>query len=426
MKIAFDAFALSLPFGGVPTYVRNLLGALLDLDRENEYLLLLRNLNSRPLEHRSATDDEGASSGRLSRVAQKPFPLPRKLLSFLWSTCSFPAAESFTGAVDLFHSPHILLPPLRRGKGVLTVHDLAYLKAPSFCFRDRREEFEYTVLLPQAAERASRIIVDSRSVGEDLQSFLSVPQEKIKVVPLGVSERFFQAEERKGSRQNEESQPAQLTQPGRLFARLPLLKDLPYFLCVMGTAQPRKNLLTLIEGFFLLKEEAKRSLLLVIVAEWEEILPVLFLEESRRKAIWLPFSPKGGVSLEREKLEEMGIFCTGRIEEELLPPLLQSCLAFVYPSRLEGFGLPALEAMAAGAPVAVSRIPALQETVGDAGLFFSPDSPEEVAGALLTLMEKGDLREELRRLGRERAKSFSWHRTAEATLAVYREAYHEG
>jgi glycosyltransferase involved in cell wall biosynthesis len=113
---------------------------------------------------------------------------------------------------------------------------------------------------------------------------------------------------------------------------------------------------------------------------------------------------------------------TGRVADELLPTLYSGALAFVYPSLYEGFGLPPLEAMACGTPVLTSNVTSLPEVVGDAGLLVDPYNVEAIAHGIRRLVEDSALREELKRKGLERAKQFTWERTAELTWAVLEEA----
>lgn len=117
------------------------------------------------------------------------------------------------------------------------------------------------------------------------------------------------------------------------------------------------------------------------------------------------------------------VLFTGQVPQEMMPPLVNGAELLAFPSIYEGFGLPALEAMACGIPVLASNIPALKEVVGGAGLLVNPNSIEEIADGLYRLLTDRDLREQLVRMGLERAQKFSWRETARLTLECYQKVF---
>ena len=265
---------------------------------------------------------------------------------------------------------------------IITVHDIIryfdlkgyglYIQQPNF--RDRI----YLELDYRGIRKALKIIAVSNTTKNDLVKYLRVPERNIAVVYEGVDHRVFRPIEHRP------------------------LND-PYILFV-GSEQPRKNLRGLLRAFAILKRRGLRGLKLIKVgspgneafrAETLRIVKILGLESD--------------------------VIFTGYVPESDLPYYYSGASCFVFPSLYEGFGLPVLEAMACGCPVIVSKIPSLMEVAGDAALKVDPLNAEELADALHEVLTNKELKEELRARGLNRAKMFSWEKTAEETLKVYRE-----
>lgn len=249
-------------------------------------------------------------------------------------------------------------PPL-----VVTVHDLASFRYPETLTRWTR--LYERAMLPRVTRAADRIIAVSADTASDLETILHVPASKIRVVPNGVDESFFG--------------PAKTQRPF----------PFPYVLFV-GTPQPRKNLARLAAAVNLLSRRGSELRLVVAGGSgWGE----------------------SGVAAGNALLE-------GEVSDARLRALYEhaECLALV--SLHEGFGLPALEAMAAGTPVVASRAGALPELTGEAAVLVDPLDIESIAAGIL---EAAGNRAALVTLGRARARDFSWRRAAELTAAVYRE-----
>jgi glycosyltransferase involved in cell wall biosynthesis len=284
--------------------------------------------------------------------------------------------------LDLVHSPAnagpVLIPSIR---WVITHHDTTWLRAPDQwstpgAVRSMRR------LAGTTSRRADRVIADSHEAARDLTALLGVRPERLDVVHLGV-------------RADPEA-PA--TGEPRLRARLGL-GDGPVVLCV-AQKRPYKNQEVLLRA---LAHERLRSVRLVLpgaASAYSERLEELALEL--------------GVS---QRLHQPGWLDDADLEGLYR---LASCVAL--PSRLEGFGLPVLEAMARGVPVACSDRSALREVAGDAALLFDPDDGDAVATALARLLEDGALWADLSARGRERATRFTWEAAAEATVASYMRA----
>ncbi|MEO6331375.1 MAG: glycosyltransferase family 1 protein [Gemmatimonadaceae bacterium] len=265
---------------------------------------------------------------------------------------------------DVYHCPTPRA-PARKGTTplVVTIHDLASFRFPETLTTWTRH-YE-RAMLPRVAKAADRILTPSENTADDVQSILGVRALKIRVVPNGVDAGFFRADE----------------------SRSPL--PFPYVLFV-GTPQPRKNLARLAEAVEKLRVFGHDLRLVVAGADG-----------------W------GGV-----RLSESSAHMLGRVSDLELRTLYQhaECLALV--SLHEGFGLPALEAMAMGTPVVASRAAALPEVVGEAGVLVDPLSSDTIAAGILEAVER---KAELTTAGRQRASGFSWELAAERTVAVYRE-----
>jgi glycosyltransferase involved in cell wall biosynthesis len=284
--------------------------------------------------------------------------------------------------VDLVHSLASTGPAWGRFRRVLTVHDLIYARFPSAHpgLRDRGMR----VLVPLAARRSTRVIAISESTRRDLVELLRLPEERIDVVPQGLG-----AVHRLGS-----ALSAQATR-----ARFALGER--QVLLTLSAKRPHKNLLALVGAFARIPPE-------------------------RRPVLVLPGYPTWHEAELRARAAELGVLSDMRFEgwlsEGEIEGLWGLADAFVYPSLYEGFGLPVLEAMARGVPVACADTSSLPEVAGDAALLFDPRSETAIAQAIERLLGDPSLARDLRERGLARARGFSWERTARLTLDSYARA----
>lgn len=283
---------------------------------------------------------------------------------------------------DLVHSLASTAPLRGRFTRVTTIHDLNYAKVPDTHFGLRG--LGMRVLVPAAARFSHRVIVDAASTVEDLVEELGTPREKIDVVPLGVRAPTASTVTR---------------DPGDLRAELGL-GDRRVLLSA-SAKRPHKNLLRLLDAHALLPAADRPVLVL-------PGYPTPHEAELRARAVAL------GTADDVRLLEWVG--------DEDMEALYALADAFVFPSLYEGFGLPILEAMARGVPVASSDRASLPEVVGDAGLLFDPEDVSAIHAALVRLLDDAGLRERLAVAGVARAAQFTWTRSAELTLASYRRA----
>lgn len=287
--------------------------------------------------------------------------------------------------IEIFHSPAFFLPVFKlRTKKIVTIPDLAVFKYPDAfpCKFSKYLQF----MIKQSVKRADRIIAVSNFVKDEIINLLRVKEEKISVIYLGIDPPFIPPSEREAERIDNFREARGLSRGFILYA---------------GTIEPRKNIINLIRAFSILKQEGfKHKLVLGGKKGW--LYEDIFKES------------------ENSRFKEDIIF-TEYIPDEELRLYYSSCDTFVYPSIYEGFGLPPLEAMSCAAPVVVSDIPVFREVLGDAPIFVDAYRPESIAEGIDKILMDTKLREEMILKGKERAKSFTWGKTAKDTLKLYEE-----
>jgi glycosyltransferase involved in cell wall biosynthesis len=306
-------------------------------------------------------------------------------MRIVWEQTVFPAAIAARRA-DLVHGLVNVLPLASAAPGVVTVHDLAFLRMPELLPANKRAYL--SAICRASVSRARRVIAVSQQTADELTGFFGTRSEKIVVAPNGVGGSFAPIGE--GAQ--------------RAFRTAKHLPD--RYLLFVGTLEPRKNLPLLVRAFArwrMQTEEANRDVKLVLAGGRGWYYDELF--RSVRVA---------GV--------EDAVILPGYVPSDELPAWYGSALAFVFPSWTEGFGLPVLEAMACGTPVLCSRTASPPEVTQDAALIFEVDHEDALVHFLQLMVDQSALREELVQRGLARAAQFSWRRTAMETLAVYEEA----
>jgi glycosyltransferase involved in cell wall biosynthesis len=282
--------------------------------------------------------------------------------------------------VDVLHSLASTAPARGRFARVVTIHDVIYRIHPE---AHGWRSLALRALIPLAARRSHRIIAPSDSTRRDLVALLKVPNEKIDVVPNGIGlspADQWVAEDDVRRRHDLGSRP---------------------FVLTVSLKRPNKNLERLLDALALIPDERRPLLVLAGHA-------TRYQEELRAHAARL------GVGADARFLDW--------VPTDELEGLYRASTCFVFPSVYEGFGLPVLEAMTRGVPVACSNRGALSEVAGDAALTFDPFDARSIAGAIERLLADPDERERLRQAGRVNAGRFSWAETARKTLASYESA----
>jgi glycosyltransferase involved in cell wall biosynthesis len=368
--VAFDARYVNDRYHGIGRHAYNLLDALTRLDPGRRYLAYYHP------GYRNTRFNMETLRGR-SNVELRPIRLPLYLPSeqLVWPILLARAR------VDLFHSPYVVLPFLARIRLIMTVHDLVFELHPEYRPRSYLQRF-YRPVTQLGIQRADLVLTVSESTGRDVQAYYRINRASIHVIGNAVDSTFQRA-----------SDPACLAAMRKRYS-LP-----KRFILTVGAGRPHKNIETLVEAFARLDPSLAPTL--VIAGEHDPRFP-------------------DGVSA---RIQAHGIASRvvrpGMIREDDLPVVYSLADVFVFPSLVEGFGLPPLEAMACGTPVIASTAPAVSEAVGDAALAFDARDPEQLAAVLSRALTDATLRTTLSRRGTERVQAFTWERVARETLQAY-------
>ena len=302
--------------------------------------------------------------------------IPVRGLNLAWHRLGWPPLDRLVNrSLDLVHSPTPLLIPCKRGRRIVTLHDLFFLKHPELVEGETRRDF--VKLVRDHVKRADGVICVSEYTAAEARRLLDVPEEKIAVTPHGVDPVF--REEPPAAQVDETLRRLRLPRGGILY---------------VGSAEKRKNLVTLVMAYMTLARRRR--------------LPPLVL--AGPGSDWAQAGSHVGPQ----------IVATGYLERPDVRSLMAASAALVLPSLEEGFGLPVVEAMAAGLPVVCSRDSALAEVAGEAASLVDPRDVNGLAHAVERVLEDRTLAAELRRRGLERSRAFEWSTTAERTLAFYR------
>ncbi len=362
MRFSVDAHAIGQHLTGNETYVRNLLNCFDELDREADFVAYVS--------RRDAFDEVPARFHK-RQVAVNPFvrlgfDLPRRLRE---------------DRPDLLHVQYTA-PVFCPTPVVVSVHDVSFLEHPEYFTAFRAMQLRNTV--QRTVRRACRVLTPSEFSKRSILAAYGFPEEKVVVVPYGVSSSFRPVPREVAQRAIRPSSGA----------------PVPFILTV-ADLQPRKNHLGLIHAFEqLVRAHPQLPHDLVIAGKETWYAPVI------RSAV-----KKSNVASR--------IHFTGFVSDEELHRLYSACELFVYPSFYEGFGLPILEAMACGRAVACSNLSAIPEVADSAAILFDPYSQDELVLAMRDLLLNPELRLRMERLGMQRASLFSWELTAARTLDLY-------
>ncbi|MBI5358615.1 glycosyltransferase family 4 protein [Candidatus Amesbacteria bacterium] len=353
MRIGIDA---SRAFGdqktGTESYSFELITHLLELPEAKKHTWILYTHNSPRLRHPSfkLREETGVSYKEIK-------------LSFLWTQVGL-AYQTWIDRLDVLWIPAHTLPILRKPsiKTVVTIHGLEYEWLPAY--ENWLQRWYLPLSTQYAVGSANRIIAVSKFTRDQLIERLGADSKKINVIYEGIN---F-------------TEPKRSTKTGERY------------ILFIGTVQPRKNLVRLIEAFCKLKiENCKLVICGKLGWNYQEVL---------------------------EAAKNKNVEITGFVSNEKRNQLLKGALAYVQPSITEGFGLPVLEAMHAGVPVVSSMGGALAEIVGDAGLLFDPFNVEDIAKKILIIIRNHSLRLVLIKKGHQRIQEFSWEKAARETYKI--------
>ena len=366
MRVAIDARKL-YDFG-IGTYVRNLVHQLARIDHDTEYVLLCRRDNA------SLAESLGSNFRTVTERAGN-YSVSEQLL--------VPLDLSRTGA-ELFHAPHYVLPPLTPCRAIVTIHDCIHLRFPQYL----PNRFALTCARAQiwyAIRRAKRVLTVSESSKQDILRFFDVRDDKISVIHNAIDEHF------------------RIEPPEEDMVRARERYQLPdRFVMYAGNVLPHKNLERLIDAFTLVRGAGHDDLGLLVTGS--EVSKYATL----RRAV------------HRHHLHKHVRFL-GYLPASTLAVLYRLADVFVFPSLYEGFGLPPLEALASGTPVVASNVSSLPEVLGDAAILIDPHDPPAIANGITRALDDRTLREQLRRKGLARARTFSWEQSVAKVRQIYGE-----
>jgi glycosyltransferase involved in cell wall biosynthesis len=399
VRIAIDYTPAVRQGAGIGRLTRDLVRAVLALESANEYVLFVagrvsavcraeavKGFSGRdPSESLRTTghvfaDVKGSPAASSARLVDTL--LPERWLTAAWHRLRLPLpVESFVGHCDLFHSTDFVLPPTRSARGLVTVHDLTFLRYPECAHPALRAYLSAAV--PRSLARAAHVLADSQATRNDLMELLGVAGERISVLYGGVSPHY---------------RPDGDVQADLAVRRRQGL-DRPYILSV-GTLEPRKNYARLLQAFARLRQELALPHLLGIAGGRGWLYDEIFAQ------------------VERLELADAVRFL-GFVADGDLPALYRGADVFVFPSLYEGFGFPPLEAMACGCPVVCSSASSLPEVVGDAALLINPLDQDSLADGLRLALSDRELRKHLVTAGQRQAARFDWTRAARQLLDVY-------
>lgn len=371
-----DARTATSHFPGIGRYVRNLTAEIVPQLAPEERLSVLWN----------PSDPGGWNPSALAgaRVQLVPAPVSPFRPAQQWRIPRL-LGQLRTAGCSAYHSAYYLMPYRPGLPTLLTFYDVIPLRYPATVSAQARLFYRFATGL--ALRASQRVIAISEAARQDLLRYFPVPAPKVRAVPLAADPRFR-------------------PQPTGELARVRAKYDLPeQFVFYLGINKPHKNLVRLIDAYAGL---AGRSVPpLVIAGAWDARYP-----QTRQRAA----QAQG----DDPALADVFRFL-GPVEDGDLPGLYAAATVFVFPSLYEGFGLPVLEAMACGTPVACSETSSLPEIAGQAGRLFDPLDVKAIGEALAELLANERLRERLAQRGLAQAGTFSWRRTAQETLACYRE-----
>ncbi|MEY2402889.1 MAG: hypothetical protein QOD38_440 [Acidimicrobiaceae bacterium] len=300
-------------------------------------------------------------------------PLAARPLRQLWKRVDWPSIAWWTGRVDVVHGPNFVVPPAGGATALVTVHDLTFVRYPELSTRDT---LEYPDLIRRALRRGAHVHAVSDFVAAEISDVFGVDSERVHVVPNGVD-------------------PVTSGDPaaGRRVA------GGDRYVLALGTIEPRKDFPLLIDAFDLLAADDPDVRLVVAGQDgWgaDAFADALARAHHRHRVVR-----------------------PGWVDDQTRADLLAGATVFAYPSRYEGFGLPPLEAMAAGTAVVATRTGALPDVLGDAALFVESGDAEQLAAALADVLTDIAVRDSLADRGRRQAARYSWDACADGLVHLY-------
>ncbi len=303
-------------------------------------------------------------------------------LARIWHRLHLPLpVETFTGPIDLYHATDFVLPPvLRPTRSLLTVHDLSFIRVPETSTPALRRYLERVV--PDSVRRATHVLADSEATRQDVIELYDVPEKHVTTLYSGVSSRF------------QEMHDSDIRQKYNIPATCT-------FVFSVGTIQPRKNYARLITAVAQLRHDGYDVHLVIAGGRGWLDSPIFEAIRSNRM--------------------EQYIHLIGFVADEDLPALYTEAIVTAFVSLYEGFGFPVLESMACGTPAITSNVSSLPEVAGDSAVMVDPHQVDAIIDGLKQLLDDSAYRSILREKGFQQVKKFSWDRSAQQLIEIYRQ-----
>lgn len=355
MKIGIDVQTTTGQKTGFGFYVQNLVENIKKIDKHNEYILLKPD-------------------------SSEDFSTPKR---FIWDQFKIPAMAK-NKHIDILHQPCFSLPIFYKGKIIATIHDLIAVKfGQDIPFFSRQF---FARWMPYTYKKADAIIAISEHTKKDILKYVDIHEDKITVIPSAADSKYKQIDDKKN------------------IARVQKKYNLgDKYLLHIGTLNPRKNLIFLVDVFSqVLKRFPDYKLVIVGKEGW-------YFEKLYENVKQLGIQDK--------------VIFTGYLDEQDKVYVYNGATLFVFPSLYEGFGLPPLEAMNCGIPVISSNTSSMPEVVGDAGILISPHDKDKWISSICKVLSSQDLRKKMSTQSLKRAKMFSWEQCAKKTIALYEKVY---
>ncbi|MFA6272450.1 MAG: glycosyltransferase family 1 protein [Patescibacteria group bacterium] len=380
MKIGIDCRNILNSNGevaGVGHYTYFLVKNILKTDKHNEYYLYF--------DYKMAGKTKEFEQKNV-RIKFFPFSQYKRYLPFTYSHMLI-SAVLMKSKLDVFHAPAYACPLTYPGKIVLTVHDLAIYRHPSWF--PSGQSFSTKILVPKSIKKASRIISVSQATKRDIIQLFKISPNKISVVHEGVVPQ-------KGPGKTKSFSKAEIQKKYKITDK---------YLFFVGTIEPRKNLIALIKAYnaLMLKDYKKFKDYDLVIAglkgwKYEEIFRTIKDQKFNYKIRFLNY-----------------------VSQEHKVALMKNATCFVFPTLYEGFGLPIAEAMSMGVPVITSKVSSMPEVAGDAAVLVDPNKVTDIQNAIAKVLGSKRQRDKMSKAGLIQAKKFTWTKVAKETIDVYKE-----
>lgn len=370
MNLAWNTMLLEKNLSGIGNYIERIL---YEFEKEDikKKLLLFGSENRYEYQKINLESNTSLTNSIFSK---------NRLLRVLWEQIILPI-KAKRNNINLMHCPAHVIPLLSSStKTILTIHDLAFKLFPETFKWQNRVYLNFIV--PLSIKNADKIIAVSKNTKEDLIREYNVNKDKIKVIYNGLDDKYKIIDDK--------------VKLDSVKTKYNLPND---YILYLGNLEPRKNIVNLIKAYSLYKSKSN-NIKLVIAGGKGWLYEDIF-------------------SLVKEKKLEKDVIFTGYVDEEDIVALYNAANLFVYPSLYEGFGLPPLESMACGTPVITSNVSSLPEVVGNAAITVDPYNIKELSEKINKILSNKDLQNKMIQRGIERAKQFTWDKTARETIKVY-------